>query len=163
MCRVFEALEDSVWCVYTMVNNYTRQNVIDHQSGRVYRLWGTFTNVLGLYGEMDDPENPFPYDPIHRREVLDLLNDLRFLVGYDMDWDIWDLYDGNIITLREFFRRYGAEIVYETDESDDSLASIDDVVEFPAWGLRINDDDSTITSQEEEDIVMLAQIPEQED
>lgn len=145
MCQVFHDISN-------MVNNYQRRFLIDHANMQSYDLQRTLINVRGLFGQMDDPEDPFPYHPAVRDSILDQLTELQFSSRYDLDGLIYDIYDCMYIQMFEFLRRYGIRHHWFPLESDDSTAETIEspaaVADFP-FSESQEDDVSTITSADE--------------
>ena len=135
-----------------MVNNYQRRFLIDHANFQSYDLQRTLINVRGLFGQMDDPEDPFPYDPIVRDSIMHQLTELQFAAHYDLDSIIYDIYDRIYVQMFEFLRRYGVRHHWFPLESDESTTESDespmDVADFPVEESQ-EDDVSTITSADE--------------
>lgn len=80
--------------------------------------------------------------------IANVISDLFFLVEYTLDDPIEDLLSDSVISLFDFFRRYGIypEVIELSD--DDSNISPTDVVDFPLEYLA-DSDASTITDEEE--------------
>lgn len=142
MCRI--SYEPSI-----MVNNYQRRFLIDHTNHRSYNIAATIDNVIGLYGEMADPENPLPFDPAVRDSVIAQLRNLQYVETYDLDDLIIDIFDAMYVQLFEFLRRYGVQHHwFPLDGSSSSDESPYDIMDFPVDDMDFTDD-STITEEDE--------------
>ncbi len=152
MCRVYVS--------ENMVNNYQRRFVIDHANFRSWDVAATWHNVRGLFGEMDDPVNPYPYSPVQRDHILHQINSLQYCPHYDLDDLIPDPYDAIYIQLFDFFRMYGVPHFFPGVEGADPYDSPYEVADFPNEGLAFQDD-TTISDQDEDWLVEMSSLSTQ--
>ena len=109
--------------------------------GPPYDIFLTMSHVIAT-----GVERNISRDKVNR--VANVLSDLFFLVEYTLEDPVEDLLTDNVITLHEFFRRYGIfpEVIELSD--DESTASARHVADFPVE-YYMEDDSSTITDEEE--------------
>ena len=128
---------------------HERQCVIFHMIP--YNLQDTIVKVYDIWNRQ--VENNITLNIQVFDNVIATLYDLKFLVAYDSDDFIPDIYDGVLLHLDVFFRRYG--VVDETFASDPVH-----VMDFPVREIEFGrlDDEETITSTEEDDLVLLSHV-----
>lgn len=112
------------------------------QPGPPFDLFLTMSHVIATGAERN-----IPRDKVNR--VANVISDLFFMVEYNLYDPVEDLLSDSIITLHEFFGRYGIypEII-ELDD-DDTTASAVHVADFPVE-YYADDDTSSISSDDEE-------------
>ena len=110
--------------------------------GPPYDLFLTMSHVIAT-----GVERNIPRDKVNR--VANVISDLFFMVEYTLEDPVEDLLTDSVITLHDFFRRYGIypEVIELSD--DDTAESPLHVAEFPVENY-LADDSSTITDEEEE-------------
>lgn len=160
MCRFLQALEvinqhfDPM--VFQRRMNFTnvpptrrvaqrQRSTVSHGNGlggSPYDLFLTMSHVIALGAERN-----IPRDKVNR--VANVISDLFFMVEYTLDDPVEDLLSDSVITLHDFFRRYGIhpELIELSD--DDTANSPNHVGDFPVE-YHIEDDSSSISSEEEE-------------
>lgn len=110
--------------------------------GPPYDLFLTMSHVIATGAERN-----IPRDKVNR--VANVISDLFFMVEYTLEDPVEDLLTDSVITLHDFFRRYGIypEVIELSD--DDTAESGRHVADFPVE-YHMEDDSSTITDEEEE-------------
>ena len=118
--------------------------------GAPYDLFLTMSHVIATGAERNVPR-----EKVDR--VANVISDLFFLVEYTLEDPVEDLLTDNIITLYDFFRRYGLhpEIIELSD--DDSAQSATHVANFPVE-YYADDDESTITDEQEDWLVTMSSL-----
>ena len=109
--------------------------------GPPYDLFLTMSHVIATGAERN-----IPRDKVNR--VANVISDLFFMVEYTLEDPVEDLLTDSVITLHDFFRRYGIfpEVIELSD--DDTAASPNAVADFPVE-YAFADDTSTISDEEE--------------
>ena len=120
---------------------------IDHP-GPPYDLFLTMSHVIATGAEHDVPR-----DKVNR--VANVISDLFFMVEYTLDDPVEDLLSDSIITLHQFFERYGIHPQIIELSDDDTTVSPRHVADFPVEGYS-GDDSSSISSEDEEFLVTQA-------
>lgn len=131
-------------------DHHTRTAIIDYRDtpATPYDLFLTINHLVALGAERSDiiREN--------LDEAISVINDLFYLVEYDISDPIMDLFEDECITIETFFRRYGIRHeVFQLDD-DESTASPVGVEHFPME----SDDESSISSEDEGDLAMRVYI-----
>lgn len=139
--------------IFTMAtrrfDNRTRTTVIDYSDHPPvpYDLFLTLNHVIAYTIEHGTP-------PDAVSEIVETINDLFYLVEYDLSDLIPDLENPDVtITIETFFSRYGIEHdIWELDD-DETTQSPVIVQHFPMFDVN-EGDDSTISTEEEQDLVL---------
>lgn len=147
--EIFYALEDIAWDLTCLIMPHERQCVIFHMIP--YHLHDTIVHVYDIYNRQ--VERGYEINTVVFDHCVAMLYDLKFLVVYDATDHIPDLFDGVLLPMDIWFRRYGC--VDETFASDPVH-----VADFPVSQVEMQalEDGESITSEEEDDIVILSHI-----
>jgi hypothetical protein len=129
---------------------YERQVVIFHMVP--YDLHDTIVHCYDIYNRQN--EEGYQIDIEVLDNVIAQLYDLKYLVMYTDDDLIPDLRDGVLLNMDTFFRRYGQV---------DQRFPVDpiSVIDFPVGDIEmqaIDEGESVITDEEEDDLVVLSHI-----
>lgn len=124
-------------------DHHTRTAVIDWSDTPAvpYDLFLTVNHITALGLEHS-------LDPLVINEAVEVINDLFYLVEYDLSDPVSDLFEDEQITLETFFRRYGIQYAVFDLSDDSSDSSPVAVVDFPFPDT--DDDDSSFITDEEE-------------
>lgn len=114
---------------------------VDHP-GPPYDLFLTMSHVIATGAERN-----IPRDKVNR--VANVISDLFFMVEYTLEDPVEDLLSDSVITLHEFFDRYGIHPQIIELSDDDTTQSARHVADFPVE-YHIEDDSSSISSDDEE-------------
>lgn len=148
--EILYRIEDFIWFLYCSIMPHERQCVIFHMTP--YRLDDTIVGIYDIWNRQVENDVVLNVDVFDN--IIATLYDLKFLVVYDSTDYIPDIYDGVLLPLDTFFRRYG--VVDET-----FAASPTHVSDFPVSETemqQLNYDTESISSEEEDDLVILTHI-----
>lgn len=146
---IWQSCVDIAWALTNFIMPHERQCVIFHMIP--YNLHDTIVAVYDHWNRQ--VENGVRIHIEVFDNVVATLYDLKYLVAYDSSDFIPDIYDGVLLHLDVFFRRYG--VVDSTFASDPVH-----VMDFPVNETEMTEtrDDDSITTEEEEDLVILSHI-----
>jgi len=113
--------------------------------GPPYDLFLTMSHVIATGVEHGVGESKI-------NRVSDVVSNLFFLVEYTLDDPVEDLLSDSVITLHQFFRRYGIYPEYIELSDDETVVSPRQVADFPVQ-MPLADDETTISSAEEHFLV----------